>query len=40
MKLQHNFINPGPEDPHGYKKELKVMHSVTTGIARKFPDGT
>ena len=38
VKLSFNFTNPRPEDPHGYKEELKVKHSATTPIVRKFPN--
>ena len=36
----HNFTNSKPEDPHGYKVELKVRYNATTAIARKLPNRT
>ena len=31
-----NFTNRRPNDPHGYKEELKIKYSTTTAIIRKF----
>ena len=40
VKSLNNFTNPRADDPHGFKKEVKVKYDATMAIVGKFPDGT
>ena len=39
IEMLHNFTNSTPEDPHGYKEEVKVKCNATTAVVGKFPNG-
>ena len=36
----NNYTNNKPNDPHGFKEEVKIKYKATKAIARKFPNGT
>ena len=40
VKSLHNCTNPKPDNPHGFKEELKVKYETILAIVRKFPNGT
>ena len=36
----NNFSNTKPNDPHGFKKELKIKYNAVLAVVGKFPNGT
>ena len=40
MKLLNIYTNNEPQDPHGYKKQVKIKYKATKAIVGKFPNGT
>ena len=40
VKLLNNFTNAKPNDPHGFKEELKVKCDAVLAVIGKFPNGT
>ena len=36
----NNYANNKPNDPHGYKEQVKIKYEATKAIAGKFPNGT
>ena len=35
-----NYTNNNPNDPHGYKEQVKIKYEATKVIAGIFPNGT
>ena len=40
IKSLNNFTNANPNDPHGFKEELKIKYEVVLVVVIKFPNGT
>ena len=40
VKSLNNFSNDKPNDPHGFKEELKIKYDVVLAIVGKLPNGT
>ena len=40
VKSLHNYTNLKPDNPHGFKEELKVKYNTTLAIVGKFPNRT
>ena len=40
VKLLNNFTNAKPNDPHGFKEELKIKYDAVLAVIRKFLNGT
>ena len=40
VKSLNNFSNAKPNDPHGFKEELKIKHDAILAVVREFPNGT
>ena len=36
----NNYTNNEPQDPHGYKEQVKIKYEATKAIVGKFPNGT
>ena len=36
----NNFSNAKPNDPHGFKEELKIKYDAVLAVVRKSPNGT
>ena len=36
----NNFTNAKPNDPHGFKEELKIKYDAVLAVVGKFPNGT
>ena len=36
----NTYTNKEPQDPHGFKEQVKIKYHVTKTIAGKFPNGT
>ena len=36
----NNYTNNEPQDPHGFKEQVKIKFEATETITRKFPNGT
>ena len=36
----NNYTNNKPNDPHGFKEQVKIKYEATKAIAGKFPNGT
>ena len=36
----NNYSNNKPNDPHGFKEQVKIKYKATKAIAGKFPNGT
>ena len=36
----NNFSNAKPNDPHGFKEELKIKYDAVLAVVGKFPNGT
>ena len=34
------FSNAKPNDPHGFKEELKIKYDAVLAVVGKFPNGT
>ena len=40
VKSMNNFTNNKPNDPHGFKEELKIKYDAVLAVVGKFPNGT
>ena len=40
IKLLNTYTNNEPQDPHGYKEQVKIKYEATKAIVGKFPNGT
>ena len=40
VKSLNNFTNANPNDPHGFKEELKIKYEAVLAVVGKFPNGT
>ena len=40
VKSLKNFSNAKPNDPHGFKEELKIKYNAVLAVAEKFLNGT
>ena len=40
VKSLNNFSNAKPNDPHGFKEELKIKYDAVLAVVDKFPNGT
>ena len=40
IKLLNTYTNDEPQDPHGFKEQVKIKYKATKAIAGKFPNGT
>ena len=40
VKSLNNFSNAKPNDPHGFKEELKIKYDAVLAVVGKFPNGT
>ena len=40
VKLMNNYTNNKPNDPRGFKEQVKIKYEVTKAVAGKFPNGT
>ena len=40
VKSLNNFSNAKPNDPHGFKEELKIKYDAVLAVIGKFPNGT
>ena len=40
VKSLNNFSNAKPNDPHGFKEELKIKHDAVLAIVGKFLNGS
>ena len=40
VKSFNNFTNANPNDPHGFKEELKIKYNAVLAVVRKFLNGT
>ena len=40
VKSLHNYSNLSPNNPHGFKEELKIKYKATLAIVGKFLNGT
>ena len=40
VKSLKNFSNTKPNDPHGFKEELKIRYNAILVVVVKFPNGT
>ena len=40
VKSLNNFTNAKPNDPHGFKEELKIKYDAILAVVGKFPNGT
>ena len=40
VKSLTNFSNAKPNDPHGFKEELKIKYNAMLAFVGKFPNGT
>ena len=36
----NNYTNNEPNDPHGFKEQVKIKYEATKAKARKFQNGT
>ena len=36
----NRWINAKPNDPHGFKEELKIKYDAVLAVVGKFPNGT
>ena len=34
------YTNNEPQDPHGFKEQVKIKYKATKAITKKFPNGT
>ena len=39
IKSLNTYTNNEPQDPHGYKEQVKIKYEATKAIVRKFPNG-
>ena len=40
IKSLNTYTNNEPQDPHGYKEQVKIKYEATKAIAGKFPNRT
>lgn len=40
VKSLNNFTNAKPNNPHGFKENLKIKYDATLAIVSKFPNST
>ena len=40
VKSLNNFSNAKPNDPHGFKEELRIKYNAIFAVLGKFPNGT
>ena len=40
VKSLNNFTNANPNDPHGFKEELKIKYEAVLAVVGKFLNGT
>ena len=40
VKLMNNYTNNEPNDPHGFKEQVKIKYKGIKAIVGKFPNGT
>ena len=40
VKSLNNFSKAKPNDPHGFKEELKIKYDAVLAVVGKFPNGT
>ena len=40
VKLMNNYSNNKPDDPYGFKEEVKIKHDVVKAVASRFLNGT
>ena len=40
IKSLNTYTNIEPQDPHGYKEQVKIKYAATKAIVRKFANGT
>ena len=40
VKSLNNFSNAKPNDPHGFKEELKIKYNAVLAVVRKFLNST
>ena len=40
IKLLNSYTNNKPQDPHGFKEQVKIKYDNTKATAGKFPNGT
>ena len=40
VKLLNNFSNIKPNDPYGFKEEIKINYNAVLVVIEKFPNGT
>ena len=40
IKSLNTFTNNDPQDPHGFKEEVKIKFEATKTIVGRFPNGT
>ena len=40
IKSLNTYTNNDPQDPHGYKEQVKIKYKATKAIVGKFPNGT
>ena len=40
IKLLNIYTNNNPNDPHGFKEQVKIKFEATKAIVRRFPNGT
>ena len=39
IKSLSTYTNNDPQDPHGYKEQVKIKYEATKAIVGKFPNG-
>ena len=40
VKSLNNFSDAKPNDPHGFKEEIKIKFDAVKAVVEKFPNGT
>ena len=40
VKSLNNFTNVKPNNPHGFKEDLKIKYDAALAVVGKFPNGT
>ena len=40
VKSSNNFSKAKPNDPHGFKEELKIKYNAVLAVVGKFPNRT
>ena len=39
IKLLNTYTNNDPQDPHGFKEQVKIKYEATKAMVGKFPNG-